>query len=88
MILELPDTFLGQKPNLKIARPEIQEDLVKEISTSLQQKAGAMFPKPGSGGKGKAGNKPRGTGKPKARVSAPKPKPKKGVLGWVKSLFD
>ena len=89
MKLELADTFLGQRPNLEISKPEVQDRLVGEIVRELEGKADSMFPQAG-GEQNSAGSSPAS-----AKARAPKPKTgpneikkeKKGVLGWVKSLL-
>ncbi|WDP90917.1 MAG: HDOD domain-containing protein [Desulfobacter sp.] len=88
--LELPQTFLGQKPGLEVAKPEVQAALVDEIATELQKKAGSMFPNSESGNGNTGGKAQPGPGKKpaKKRISAqPAPKKKKGVMGWVKSIL-
>jgi len=77
-IMELPATFLGQKPKMELAKPKIQEALVKEITSDLTKKVGYMFPNPKVTVKKKRPAQPR---------SKPAPK-KKGIIGWVKSLFN
>lgn len=74
-LLELPDTFLGLKPKLELAKPRVQVALVKEITSDLTRKAESMFPKP------KASVK-----KKQPAPSKPEPK-KKGIMAWVKSLL-
>jgi len=78
-ILELPATFLGQKPKLELAKPQIQDALVSEISSDLEKRAGSMFPNSRVAQNGSARKKP-------APVKA-QPKKKKGMFGWVKSLL-
>ncbi|MCG8689108.1 MAG: HDOD domain-containing protein [Desulfobacterales bacterium] len=83
-LIELPNTFLGQKPKLSIAKPETQEALTDELTRSLQKKAGSMFPKSGAS---KPGTRTSSARTKKQAPSRQAPKKKSGVMGWVKSLF-
>lgn len=72
--LELNQTFLGQRPGIRLADPRVQDGLVREILTSIEEK---MQPpaKTGSGGGGGGRTPQKDT------------KNKKGVIAWVKSLL-
>ncbi|WDP84414.1 MAG: HDOD domain-containing protein [Desulfobacter sp.] len=79
----LAETFLGQNPNLNIAKKETQDALVKEILITLNGPGQSLV----SGSKhqmtklGKAARKERVD-------PVPKKARKKGVLGWVKSWLN
>ncbi len=83
-ILALPQTFLGQKPELELGKPQVQEALVEEVTLDLQKKAGSMFPNSTAG-------QNRSAAPVRQKKSLPvqtTPEKKKGFVGWVKSLFS
>ncbi|MBU1340077.1 MAG: HDOD domain-containing protein [Proteobacteria bacterium] len=75
--MELSSTFLGQRPNLKISSKDVQEKLVQEILEAMGGKAGNIRSEP---------SKPP-TPKPVTK-SFENRHEKKGVFGWVKSLWS
>ncbi len=84
--MDLPATYFGQLSKLKLSKPEVQENLVKEILASLKDKAESMTSMP---------NKPHTQGheskkpiKSQSVITSDQTKPvKKGIFGWVKSLW-
>lgn len=84
--MDLPSTYLGQLPKLRISEPEVQKKLVQEIVGSLEGISQKIPPKSSK-------NKAQGSGSKKAENFRPvKTLPladpvKKGVFGWVKSLW-
>ncbi len=85
--LELGETFLGGKPQLKIGQENIQTALVTEIRESLKDKADTVVssPKPKRKKIAAASNKKAHSAE---RVSQKPQTKKKGVMGWVKSLWN
>ncbi len=85
--MELSDTFLGGKPQLKIAQEDIQSTLIQEITDSLKEKVGTVAHSPKTHkmavSKTKKRNKPLSDKSVKPTV-----KDKKGMLGWVKSFWN
>lgn len=82
--LELPATYLGQKPNLKISKKDIQEKLVLEIIDSLESKTKKTVRKPSqrhtqTPGIKNTGNRYNNSGQTKTA--------KKGLFSWIKSLW-
>ncbi len=92
VLLNLPDTLLGQDKKLQLAKPDVQQYLVTEISTELNKKVGTMFPTI-KGTVVTAEKKEQPVKKLPAASNPPPdthqttPKKKKGVLGWIKSFF-
>lgn len=81
---ELTETFLGSKPQLKIGQEEIQNALVKEIAESLKEKADSVVQSSSTGRKVPADAVKQQVKRPARQ----KTKPKKGMFGWVKSLWN
>lgn len=85
--MDLPSTYLGQLPKLRISKPEVQEKLVQEIVDSLDGKAENLTPSP-------PGSKVQGRGSKKTEKfcsanASPLTEPiKNGIFGWVKSLWS
>jgi HD-like signal output (HDOD) protein len=85
--MEMSATYLGQQPKLKFSEPEVQEQLVQEISGTLDKRADKAPPAP-------SGNEDPGPDSQKTEnirsVKTPvQTEPaKKGLLGWIKSLWS
>jgi HD-like signal output (HDOD) protein len=85
--LALADTFLGQKPSVKLSDPQIQTQLIQETITALKDRVDGridttnQLPKPA-----------RPASDVDMRVHKRHPDPvkprKKGIMGWIKSLFS
>ncbi|MCP3944892.1 MAG: HDOD domain-containing protein [Desulfobacteraceae bacterium] len=85
--MDLPSTYLGQLPKLKFSKPEVQEKLVQEILNSLKNKAESVIsipPKP----QVQRRESKKTYALPSTKTSNQNKKLKKGVLGWVKSLWN
>lgn len=83
----LSQTCFGQRPNLKIAQPEIQEKLVKEIDFSIKDKAEKIISISTESKTRPTLNKSAGKKGSSLKTSRVKPT-KKGVFGWVRSLWN
>jgi len=83
---DLASTYLGQLPNLKISKPDVQEKLVREILDSLGESNESITPVT----KGDI-TQENGIKKSENIYSENNPgqtePAKKGVFGWVKSLW-
>jgi len=79
------DTYFGKNPKLKIGQPEVQKKLVAEIHQSIQAQAENITSIPRS----KTGPQTKRITVGKSRVQQKRKKvpEKKGVIGWVKSLW-
>ncbi len=84
--MDLSSTYFGQLPKLKFSEPKVQEQLVEEISSSLKGKLYKITPRPpGSQVQGRGSKKTQNFSDVK---TAPLAEPtKKGVFGWIKSLW-
>jgi len=84
--MDLPSTYFGQLPKLKISRPEVQENLVKEILASLEGKTENITSKPTvSNNQGHGAKKAENS---RSITTSDQTKPvKKSIFGWVKSLW-
>ncbi len=85
------DTYFGRRPKVKIAQPEIQEKLVKEIHQSIKGKAQSVVelntPSKSKENKNRAVNQPHRP-QNQTRKKGRKKSSKKGVVGWIKSLLE
>jgi len=85
--MDLPSTYFGKQPKLRLSRPDVQEKLAGEIIESLKGKAEAT-----TGRSSSSNAESQKSKKSRAQNSAKTPekvKPvKKGILGWIKSLWN
>ncbi len=91
IMLKLPATFLGQNTTLRLAKPDVQKNLVTEISTDLNKKVTAIFPnfKRTAVKTEKEENAETTPTAASAQSDTRRvtPKKKKSVLGWFKSFI-
>lgn len=83
----LSETCFGQRPNLKIAQPEIQEKLVEEINLSIKDKAENITSISAKSKASPSQNKKNANEHTALATSGEKPE-KRGVFGWVRSLWN
>lgn len=84
--MNLSSAFFGKKTKLKISRPEVQKKFVDKILESLQGKAESVTQAPSADPSGRYDTKRSENGAENG-VPPLTDRPKKGVLGWVKSLL-
>ncbi len=85
--LEMSDTFLGQKPAVKISQKKIQEIIIKEVQESVDDKVASVTAHTKKGPTPDLKIKESRKHRQKKSPEPPK-KSKKGVFGWVKKFFD
>lgn len=82
--IDLAATYLGQLPN-KLSEPEVQQQLVQEIVNSLDGRSDKITHRPPE-------PQVKGHGSKKTDITAKAPTliepAKKGVFGWIKSLWS
>jgi HD-like signal output (HDOD) protein len=83
--MDLAATYLGQLPKLRISEPEVQEQLVQEIGNSLDRKSDKVTPRPPGPKVQERGSKK--TENLTAKTPTLAEPAKKGVFGWIKSLW-
>jgi len=84
--MELPSTYFGQQPKLKFSKQKVQEKLVREILDSLDGKEST---KPKTSGSRNQGQGSKKTGNLRSVTVSDQTTPvKKGIFGWVKSLWN
>ncbi len=84
--MEPSDTFLGRRSNSKLANPEIQEALVREIVNSVKAKSGHA-PTETSGARVSRRQPPRSADRSGKTGSKQPGRSGKGLLGWVRSVW-
>lgn len=83
---ELSSTFIGQKQNLELSKPTVQQSLIKEVKDSMKNMVGTVAdPSEDSLARSKK-TKPFAASISDNSSSPVKEKPK-GLIGWAKSLF-
>ncbi|MFH2059938.1 MAG: HDOD domain-containing protein [Pseudomonadota bacterium] len=84
---KLSETCFGQRPNLKIAQPAIQEQLIEEINLSIKDRAENITSISGKS-KVRPAKKQKIVRKQPALTTSREKPTKKGVFGWVRSLWN